>query len=133
MHQLNDHGEVELERNAQNLAEPGDSEECNERDEQSNDREADRVYSLLDLVLVTSREDEGNTTDDDENETEERRHYQRKRDERRDDLDGAALLEQLLQHEWVGERGMKKDQAMPGSMILRFTRCEAFPPRAERP
>jgi hypothetical protein len=92
LHEIQNHREVQIEGDIQELGDPGDDEERDEGDDQTDDRIANGVHGLLDLVFIARRENEGDASDDDEGETKDRGDDQRKGDERGDDFeDGAAL------------------------------------------
>ena len=95
LHQIDDRRETKLKRDREELGDPGDREEGDESDDETDDCVADGVDSLLDLLVVAGREDEGDAPDDDEEEAEERGRDERERDEGRHDLDDTAVFEEF--------------------------------------
>ncbi len=100
---IDDCREGNFERNIEELRDPRNNEECDEADEETDDGIANSVNSLLDLLLITSRKNEGDTSDDDVHKAQDCRNDKTKSDDRKNDVEWATVFDEVADHK--SERG----------------------------
>ncbi len=100
---IDDCREGNFERNIEELRDPRNNEECDEANEKTDDGIANGVHCFLDLLLITSRQNEGDTSYDDVHKTQDRCNDETKSDDRKNDVEWATVFDEIANHK--SERG----------------------------